>query len=143
MLRGLDAETGNAASEGQTSGLSWESGRVEFTQTQTGVDVHVTLQDCIRERDYALVIHDGSSCDSPETQGDPWEPPRGEVSRTLKCGADQRLDVSWSRTAADDASKAWSVDGGDHDIAGRALILYMASGNMVGGNTRAACGVIQ
>ena len=71
-------------------------GTAVFTQHGGDVTVHIDLTGC-GEGSHLVQIFTGYSCDSVESQGTVWNPPRGENlgsdEGTIQCGADKKGSI--------------------------------------------------
>jgi hypothetical protein len=105
-------------------------GTAVFTQHGSDVTAQVDLTSCA-EGTHLIQIFGGYSCDSIESQGSVWNPPRGENfgsdDGTIKCGADKKGSLSFTRRGGDPTA-SWTV--GDQnavtDITRELIIVFAA-----------------
>jgi hypothetical protein len=103
-------------------------GTAEFTQHGADVVVRVDLTSCA-EGSHLIQIFGGYSCDSIESQGSLWNPPRGEnfgsEPGTIQCGADKKGSLSFTRPGGDPTT-SWTVGDGNPvtDITRELIVVF-------------------
>jgi hypothetical protein len=108
-----DGEVGNrsAKSDIKAFGGGTIKGTAVFTQHGSDVTVQVDLTSC-GEGSHLIQIFGGYSCDSVESQGSVWNPPRGENfgsdAGTMACGADKKGSMTFVRRGGD-PNASWTV----------------------------------
>jgi hypothetical protein len=139
-----DASDGNVDRSAKLNIRAFGGGIIKGTAvfTQHGADVaaQVDLTSCA-EGSHLIQIFAGRSCDSIESQGSVWNPPRGENfgsdAGTIRCGADKKGSLTFIRPGGDPTT-SWTV--GDNnpvtDIT-RELIIVFAVDDL---SQRHACG---
>jgi hypothetical protein len=115
-------------------------GSAVFTQHGSDVTVQLDLTSCA-EGSHLIQIFGGYSCDSIDSQGSVWNPPRGEnfgsEAGTIHCGADKKGSLSFTRPGGD-STASWSVgDGNPVTDVTRELIMVFAADDPT---QRHACG---
>jgi len=104
----------SATSTIKASGGGTIKGTAVFTQHAGDVNVRIDLTGCA-EGSHLVQIFNGYSCDSSASQGTLWNPPRGEnlgTDGTIKCGADKKGSMTFTRKGGDPMT-SWTV--GDND----------------------------
>jgi Cu/Zn superoxide dismutase len=129
------AGVGAAGTTG-TPGPTGMAGIATFRQDGTGVFVEVTLTNC-PDGMHGVHIHQGTSCDTAETQGAHWDMTRGEGIPDVLCSGGR--GSSMATRMATPPETAWSV-GGDAatNVVGHAFVVH-GQGMPP---ERIACGVI-
>ena len=110
------------------------TGTATFTQAANGVTVVVALQNC-PDGAHGVHIHQGTSCESADTQGGHWDMTRGEGIPDVMCTGG--MGTSTLTRPATDPTLAWNV-GGDAatNVIGHAFVVHGDMGVRIG------CGII-
>jgi hypothetical protein len=112
-----DGAVGNrsAKSDIRAFGGGTIRGTATFAQHGLDVAVQVDLTSCA-EGSHLIQIFGGYSCDSVESQGSVWNPPRGQNfgsdAGTINCGADKKGSLTFTRRGGDPMS-SWTVGDGN------------------------------
>jgi hypothetical protein len=105
-------------------------GAASFTQMGADVAVRIDLMPCPAGT-HVVQIFDGYSCDSVESQGNLWDPPRGEnlgsEASTITCGADNKGSLIFTRRGTDPRT-SWTVSDGNEatDVTRKLVIVFAA-----------------
>src|SRR6185436_11919505 len=105
-------------------------GSAVFTQHGSDVIVKVDLTSCA-EGSHPIQIFGGYSCDSIQSQGSVWNPPRGEnfgsEAGTIQCGADKKGSLSFTRPGGDPTA-SWTVGDGNAvtDVTRELIMVFSA-----------------
>lgn len=108
------------------------------TFTQVGVDVQlvVDLTSGCADGNHRFTIHDGGSCDSDATDGNPWSPRGTELGPDIKCsGGKGKLEYT---RKGDDKTKNLTV--GDHNTDTDLTAHVVIVSDEKDLNSRASCG---
>jgi hypothetical protein len=133
MLSAPDASDGNAPDRTakmqiRAFGGGTIRGTATFTQHGSDVLTHVDLTSC-PEGPHLIQVFGGYSCDSIESQGSVWNPPRGEhfgsEASTIQCGADKRGSLDFTRPGGSPTT-SWTVGDGDPvtDIKRQLIVVF-------------------
>jgi len=112
-----------------------DSGTVVFTQTSSGVQVSVDIENCYSDEaagvPFPVRVHSGTSCATPATQGSEWEPALGIPDVVCRNGSGHGEGLLTGVTV-----------GGQNDVVGRVFVLHIPD-RWYNGQDRVACGVIE
>jgi hypothetical protein len=115
------------------------TGKANFTQVGSSVDVTVTLYNCVDGKAYPAHIHTGPACDNPTTQGGHWDMTRGEGIPMVACSG--TTGSSKLTRPPTDPSLAWSIGNADPttNVIGHLVVVHDPDTPMI----RIGCGLIQ
>jgi hypothetical protein len=111
-------------------------GTATFTQVGVDVQIVVDLTSGCADGNHRFTIHDGGSCDSDATDGNPWSPRGTELGSDIKCsGGKGKLEYT---RKGDDKTKNLTV--GDHNTDTDLTAHVVIVSDEKDLNSRASCG---